>query len=233
MTVALVIIGRDKRGVEAVIKNVKGSVNEIIFIKDTSKGGCKNFSVLLNKGIAKATSDWILTLATDEILSREAKQSIPRLVKDKNVDGYWFRRRWYYDKTHYLKHGLFYPDYQLRLFRNKPQYRYIHRVHEELTIPKEKTKQVAVDIYHYNSLQKYLFWNGQKQLRAYTKLAGLDFKDLKKPKVWYCWKTVYTFIDMFFVGLTRGKGILDCWIGIKAHFFFALSISRAYWEALW
>lgn len=184
-----------------------------------------DFAAARNVLIAKIKEPWILVLDTDEMLSKEAMQAIPKLIQDKNIDGYWFRRRWYYDKTHYLKHGLFYPDYQLRLFRNKPEYRYIHRVHEELTIPKEKTKQVAVDIYHYNS--------GQKQMRTYTKLAALDFKDMKKSKLWYCWKTVYTFIDMFFVGLTRGKGILDGWIGIKAHFFFAQSISRAYWEALW
>jgi len=96
---------------------------------------------------------------------------------------------------------------------------------KELTIPKEKTKHVAVDIYHYNS--------GQKRLRSYTKLAALDFEDLNKPKVWYLWKTVYTFIDMFFIALTRGKGMLDGWIGIKAHYNFAVSITKAYWEALW
>lgn len=192
-----------------------------------------DFAEARNVLLAKIKEPWILMLDTDEMLSQEAVQRIPTLIKKKNIDGYWFRHRWYYDKTHYLKHGLFYPDYQLRLFRNKPQYRYIHRIHEELTIPKEKTKQVAVDIYHYNSLQKYLSWNGQKQLRAYTKLAALDFKELKKPKVWYLWKAMYTFIDMFFVGLTRGKGIFDGWIGIKAHFFFALSISQAYWEAIW
>ncbi len=39
--------------------------------------------------------------------------------------------------------------------------------------------------------------------------------------------------NMFFVALIRGKGILDGWIGIKAHFYFAQSISRAYWEAIW
>lgn len=184
-----------------------------------------DFAAARNVLIAKIKEPWILVLDTDERLSKEMMQAIPKLIQDKNIDGYWFRRRWYYDKTHYLKHGLFYPDYQLRLFRNKPEYRYIHRVHEELTIPKEKTKQVAVDIYHYNS--------GKKQMSTYTKLAALDFKDLKRSKLWYLWKTVYTFIDMFFVGLTRGKGILDGWIGVKAHFFFAQSISRAYWEALW
>jgi len=225
MTLSLITIGKDKKVTEVVTKSVKGIAKEIIFIKDTAKGGCKNFSVLRNKGIAKATSDWILMLDSDEVLSQEAIRAIPTLIKDKNIDGYWFRRRWYWDTTHYLKHGLFYPDYQLRLFRNKPEYRYIHRVHEELTIPKEKTKHVAFDIYHYNS--------GQKQLRAYTKLAALDFKDLEKPKVWYLWKAIYSFIDMFFVAFIRGKGILDGWIGVKAHFFFAQSISRAYWEAIW
>ncbi len=189
------------------------------------KEGIRDFSEARNALLAKIKEPWILVLDTDEKLSQEAMQTIPKLIQDNNIDGYWFRRRWYYDTTHYLKHGLFYPDYQLRLFRNKPEYRYIHRVHEELTIPKEKTKQIEVDMYHYNVIQK--------PMNSYTKLATLDFKDLNKTKVWYCWKAVYTFIDMFFIALARGKGILDGWIGIKAHFYFAKSISCAYWEALW
>lgn len=187
--------------------------------------GIHNFSEARNALLAKIKEPWILVLDIDEKLSPEAIRIIPELIKDKNVDGYWFRRRWYYDKTHYLRHGLFYPDWQLRLFRNKPEYRYIHRVHEELTIPKEKTKRVALDIYHYNS--------GIKYKNKYTKLAALDFKELRKPKVWYLWKAIYSFIDMFFVGLIRGKGILDGWRGIRAHFFFAWSIAKAYWEAIW
>lgn len=189
------------------------------------KEGIRNFSEARNEMLAKIKEPWILVLDTDERISLDLIKAIPKLLKNADCDGYWFRRRWYYDTTHYLKHGLFYPDYQLRLFRNNPEYRYIHRVHEELTILKDKTKQIELDIYHYNS--------GQKQLRSYTKLAALDFKDLKKPKVWYLWKTVYTFIDMFFVALIRGKGILDGWTGIKAHFLFAQSISRAYWEVIW
>jgi hypothetical protein len=189
------------------------------------KNNIDDFAKARNVLLAKIKEPWILVLDTDESLSKEARQVILALIQDKNIDGYWFRRRWYYDKTHYLKHGLFYPDYQLRLFRNKPGYRYIHRVHEELTMPKEKTKQVPIDIYHYNS--------GQRELAKYTRLAILDFKDLKKPKIWYLWKAIYTFIDMFFVALIRGKGILDGWIGIKAHFLFAHSIARAYWEAIW
>ncbi len=192
--------------------------------------GMQNFSEARNKLLAKIKEPWILVLDTDERLSPALPAGrldsiIQTLLKNTRYDGYWFRRRWYYDKTHYLKHGLFYPDYQLRLFRNKPEYRYIHRVHEELTISKEKTKQVALDIYHDNVIRK--------PMDLYTKLASLDFKDLHKPKVWYLWMAIYSFIDMFFVALVRGKGIFDGCVGIKAHYYFALSISKAYWEALW
>lgn len=251
MTLSLVIIVKNgEKGIEGAIRSASEIVDEIVVVdsgstdrtveiakkytKKVFERPFKNdFSELRNFALSKATGDWILALDADEILSQEASKTIaaqffhcPRnSICESLVNGYWFRRRWYYDDGRYLKHGLFYPDYQLRLFRNRSEYRYIHRVHEELTIPKEKTKEVALDIYHYNS--------GQKQLRSYTKLASLDFKDLKKPSWWYLWKTVYTFIDMFFVGLIRGKGVLDGWVGIKAHFLFASSISKAYWEVLW
>lgn len=232
MTLALVIIVKNgAKGIGGAVESVKSLVNEIIIVdsgstdstidrakKYTQKVYYKkfknDFSKLRNFAHSKATTDWILVLDADEVLYNNAFGSIPQLIKSLKYDGYWFRRRWYYDGKHYLKHGLFYPDYQLRLFRNKPKYRYIQRVHEELTIPHEKTQQIDADIYHYNK--------SLTQNPMYTKLAALDFKDLKKPKIWYLWQTIYTFINMFFVALLRGKGILDGWIGIKAHYYFAV-----------
>ena len=187
--------------------------------------GIQNFSEARNALLAKIKEPWILVLDIDEKLSPEAIH--------KNIDGYWFRRRWYYDNTHYLKHGLFYPDYTMRLFRNRHEFRYRNRVHEEVTIPAERTKQIQVDIYHYGSINKYLSRKGLKRVDIYVRMLAMMHKEKGYSKTELVWKAMSTFFDMFIMGLTRGKGILDGWVGIKAHFFFAWSIAKAYWEAIW
>lgn len=192
----------------------------------------ENFSIVRNYALSRSTGEWIVVLDADETLSDELRLQIPELIKHRTYDGFWFRRRWYINEKQYLHHGLFYPDWQLRLFRNTPENQYEKRVHEEITIAKEKTKQIPVDIYHYDSISKYLSWKGFAQLDEYIRMQALMHKEKRYSKVVLLWKTVYTFIDMFVFGLIRGKGILDGWIGVKAHFFFALSIARGYSKAI-
>ena len=250
MKLSAIIITKDaSKRLEDAIKSVKGIVDEITVVDTGStdktvslaKKYTKNvfevplnqdFSIVRNYALSRSVGEWILVLDADEVLSDELKRQIPELIKHRTYDGFWFRRRWYINSKNYLKHGLFYPDYQLRLFRNATTIQYIHRVHEEVTVPSEKTKQIYADIYHYDSLHKYLSWKGFRQLDGYIRMQAMMHKEKRFSTLALMWKAVYTFIDMFVVGLTRGKGILDGWIGIKAHFFFALSIAKGYSEAI-
>lgn len=250
MKLSAIIITKDaSKRLEDAIKSVKGLADEITVVDTGStdktislaKKYTKNvfevplnqdFSIVRNYALSRSVGEWILVLDADEVLSDELKEQIPELIKHRTYDGFWFRRRWYINAKKYLKHGLFYPDWQLRLFRNASDIQYIHRVHEEVTIPQEKTKQIEADIYHYDSIQKYLFWKGFWQLDGYIRMQAMMHKEERLGTLTLVWKAVYTFIDMFVVGLTRGKGILDGWTGIKAHFFFALSIAKGYSEAI-
>jgi len=257
MKLSAIIITKDaSKRLEDAIKSVKGIVDEITVVDTGStdktialaKKYTKNvfevplnqdFSIVRNYALSRSVGEWILVLDADEVLSAELKAQIPELIKHRTYDGFWFRRRWYINSKKpasptggYLKHGLFYPDYQLRLFRNASDIQYIHRVHEEVTIPDEKTKQIHADIYHYDSINKYLSWKGFRELDGYIRMQAMMHKEERLSTLTLIGKAVYAFIDMFFVGLTRGKGLLDGWVGIKAHFFFALSIAKGYSEAI-
>lgn len=191
-----------------------------------------DMSIIRNYALSRSDGEWILVVDDDEIFSDEAKLAIRTLIKDKNYDGYWFRRRWYIDDQRYLKYGLFYPDYSLRLFRKSSKFRYIHRVHEEVTIPIDRTKQTLLDIYHFNSLYKYLTWKGFKKLNKYVMMLSMMHRENGYSTIKLILKAITSFFNMFIMGLLRGKGILDGWIGIKAHFFFAWSITKGYLKAI-
>jgi glycosyltransferase involved in cell wall biosynthesis len=104
-----------------------------------------------NFGFSKATGDWILNLDADERVDPRLKKEIIKTVllrPPQNINGYEIPRkniifgRW-------IKHGLWWPDYHLRLFKkNKGQFPGIH-VHEKIKIS-GKTKRLKNPIIHYN-----------------------------------------------------------------------------------
>jgi glycosyltransferase involved in cell wall biosynthesis len=70
-----------------------------------------------NSAIDKCTSEWILLLDADEVLSATLQNNIQKLlVSCPSKEAYWINRsnqifsRW-------MRHGGFYPDRKLRLFR--------------------------------------------------------------------------------------------------------------------
>lgn len=77
----------------------------------------KGFSGSKNSAIEKCTGTWILSLDADEELSSKLQDQIKRLLPtNPPTDAYYLRRRNLF-LGRWIKHGGFYPDPKLRLFR--------------------------------------------------------------------------------------------------------------------
>jgi glycosyltransferase involved in cell wall biosynthesis len=77
----------------------------------------KGFSGSKNSAIAKCTGTWILSLDADEELSPKLQTQIRALLPtNPPTDAYYIRRRNLF-LGRWIKHGGFYPDPKLRLFR--------------------------------------------------------------------------------------------------------------------
>ncbi len=192
-----------------------------------------DFSEVKNFGISKVRYDWILTLDSDEQVTCELRDALPSLIQNKEVDGYWFRRRTYISPTRYLRYGLFYPDYQLRLFRNKKEYKYRGAVHEQLTIPKGKTRAVPYDILHYQQHPKYTSFADFHNLMPYIHIHASELAITHRSVGSLIIKGIEEFVKLFLSGFFRGKGFLDGWAGFRAHLMFASSVALAYFLAAW
>lgn len=70
-----------------------------------------------NVALDLCTSDWILLLDADEVLTPGLQAEMRELLSDKpNFDAYWIPRlNLYFGK--WIRHGGFYPDHKLRLFK--------------------------------------------------------------------------------------------------------------------
>jgi glycosyltransferase involved in cell wall biosynthesis len=122
--------------------------------------------------VEQAQCDWIFSLDADERVSQELKAEIQAL-RSAGLEraGYriprvaFFMGRW-------IRHGDWYPDYQLRLFDRRQGRWQGGRVHESVKTDTEPG-QLRGEILHYTyrSLSDYL-----KRLDTYSSLAADDYE---------------------------------------------------------
>jgi len=75
------------------------------------------FAAQKNFAIAQCTGDWVLTLDADEEVSPELQQQMRLMVASRpTADAFYLKRRNLF-LGRWIRHGGFYPDAKLRLFR--------------------------------------------------------------------------------------------------------------------
>src|SRR5271156_2117007 len=84
-----------------------------------------DFAAARNHAIASASGRWILMLDADETLDRASVPVLERLVALDENAGYFLERR-----NRSADSASMFTDYVVRLFPNRPEYRYRGRVHE-------------------------------------------------------------------------------------------------------
>jgi glycosyltransferase involved in cell wall biosynthesis len=66
--------------------------------------------------IGKCTGDWILMLDADEVVTPELAGEIRQAIQNPKYEAYWIPRLNLF-MTRWIRHGGFYPDHKLRLWR--------------------------------------------------------------------------------------------------------------------
>jgi len=111
-----------------------------------------NDPVMLNKnkniGFAKATKDWILSLDADERITPELAKEIKTAIKNNENNGYEIpRKNIIFGK--WIEHAIWWPDYNLRLFKRGLGKFPEKHVHEKLVV-KGKVKKLQSPMVHLN-----------------------------------------------------------------------------------
>lgn len=184
-----------------------------------------DFSKLRNYGLDHSKGDWVLFIDADERISDNLKKIIPSLLKTEKYDGYLIPRRNYINKHEWLHYGLFYPDYQLRIFK-KEGVRYVNRIHEYPSVNTKKIKKIQEFIIHNYTRSKYNKITSIKRLTRdkdnRIKNEALDLLKQKKSSVYYLTNGFYMAIKYFIDGFILGKGFLDGYNGLRAHIIFSI-----------
>lgn len=153
-----------------------------------------------NFGFREASGDWIISLDADERITPQLAAEIKRAVKNPKFNGYEIpRKNIIFDK--WIKHSIWWPDYNLRLFRNGYGKFAEKHVHEKLKI-KGETGRLENPMVHYNyqTVSQFI----RKLDKTYTESEAENFLKSSKQINWYDairWP-VSDFVKTFF--LQRG-----------------------------
>jgi glycosyltransferase involved in cell wall biosynthesis len=113
-----------------------------------------DFAEARNISLDAATGDWFMYLDADEVLVREDAQKLRELA------GHVWREAIFFTETNFtgdLQDGTAVNHNALRMYRNRPEYRFEGRIHEQIahTLPSsmpERIEQPTVRIEHYGYL---------------------------------------------------------------------------------
>jgi glycosyltransferase involved in cell wall biosynthesis len=200
----------------------------------------KGFAAQKNSAIEKATGDWILSLDADEELSPGAVQAIERILgpdssKYAAVAGIWFPRKNHFLKR-WIRHGGFYPDRKLRLFRRGQAQFSARAVHETVSCNGRTSladrdfslgEEIALIHHSYPTISDYIeHMNRYSSLGAEMAVAeGRTGFSVINIAV----RPVLTFIYNYFFRL----GFLDGHEGLLLHLYHSVYVSWKYakvWE---
>ena len=109
-----------------------------------------------NFALKQCSNEWVLSLDADEVLTDDLIEEIKGLNYDSDVVGYRVARKLFVGDR-FICWGGYYPDYQLRLFRNSLGGFNELAVHESVQLPaKAKVNDLKkpLDHFSYDSLEQ-------------------------------------------------------------------------------
>jgi glycosyltransferase involved in cell wall biosynthesis len=179
--------------------------------------------------LSLATSHWVLSLDADEEVSVELRDEIRSRLQANSVEnGFQIPRKSYF-LGQWMKHGGWWPGYQLRLFRRERTTMPDRPVHEGFAVAGNVGKlENALEHYSYRSLHHYI-----EKLNDYTSLDVMNKIDssFNRRVRWY--NFILNPFSMFFRSYISLGGRRDGFRGFLLAVYSSLSSLLVYaktWE---
>jgi glycosyltransferase involved in cell wall biosynthesis len=187
-------------------------------------GGQKNLSIEL------CSNDWILSLDADEEVSESLAQEMQQLLAgEQSVDAYFLPRRNLF-LGRWTRHGGYYPDPKLRLFRRGTARFEERTVHETLQYS-GATQTLKGDLIHhaYPTLESYI-----EHMNRYSSLGAAQAKAKGKSSrglIAFLWNVLINPAATFLYNYLFRLGFLDGREGLLLHLYHSAYVSWKYAKA--
>lgn len=131
---AIIMTYNEERNLRACLESVKDYIDDIIIVDSFSNDGTEeiakeytdkfyknkwiNYSKQYLWGIANTNikNEWILRLDADERWTKESFDELRKIIEDDSADGVYVRMKIFF-MGRFIKHGAFYPNYFLRVYK--------------------------------------------------------------------------------------------------------------------
>lgn len=247
----------EEKNLPKCLESVKDIADEILIVDGTSQDntvkiakeyGAKvyireNPQVFhINKQIAidKAEGMWILQLDADEVVSKELKEEIKKIInppsktkdprpKTQHLNGYWIPRKNYF-LGRFLTKGGQYPDYTIRLYKRGKGKLPQKDVHEQAIVEGE-VEYLKSPLLHfpYKNFKDYLRkWNVYNELLATQIKEHLEGKSIATKFLSSINYLVIKPLTWFTSVFVRHKGFMDSWQGFVFALFSSIRFPISY-----
>jgi len=190
----------------------------------------KGFAAQKNSAIARATTDWILSLDADEEVSSDLAREIQALLAGQPACNAYLIPRLNHFLGQPLRHGGYWPDPKLRLFRRGTA-RFIERPVHETMQTDGPTGQLNGHLIHhcYPTLDDYI-----EHMNRYSALAAqalLDSGRARSSWPWLAWNALLNPAATFLYNYFFRLGFLDSRAGFLQHLNHSVYIHWKYAKA--
>jgi len=220
---ACIITLNEERNLPRLLESLRGIVDELVVVDSgsTDRTGdiAREFGARLefrewtqfaeqrNYAASLASTDWILSVDADEVLTSELQTAL--LDWKKRVPQFevyeMARRTWYLGE--WIRHSGWYPDFKKRLYR-KDAARFAGSLHESLEYEGRRGR-LAGDLLHYTIHE---FAEHEENVEKYSTLAARQMYELGRRSwrgaLWFA--TPWSFFHTYVVRL----GFLDGYRGV-------------------
>jgi glycosyltransferase involved in cell wall biosynthesis len=236
---AIVLTKNSQNTIRNCLESVKW-VDEIIIVDDCSIDStvsiCReyahkiferrldSFSSQKNYGIEKASSDWILSIDSDEIVSDELKKQIRTLLcaEDALRYGYFVPFKNYVGKK-WLRFGGLYPDYHLRLFK-RGKGNFERPIHETVRIT--NTGYLSAPVIHHTYENYRDFYD---KVKAYSARESRYLKETQAIPRFYYLRLFLEPLATFLYVYVKLQGFRDGFAGLVNAVFLSVYRWRLYY----
>lgn len=194
---AVIITYNEEERLPPLLQSLEGVVEEIVVVdchstdetaKIARRFGCRvlerdwtSYADQKNYGNSQASHPWILSLDADERLSAELRQEIVALKpSDPECAGFSMPRRVFY-LGRWIRHGGWYPDRRVRLFRRERARWEGEFVHEKLIVDGE-IRPLRGDILHFTYRH---ITDHMRRINLFSELAAKKLYAQQKKCRWY------------------------------------------------
>jgi glycosyltransferase involved in cell wall biosynthesis len=192
-----------------------------VFIEDW-----KGYAAQKNSAIDKAEGDWILSLDGDEEVEADLITEISAASSDQTpLVGYWIPRKNFF-LGRWIKHGGFWPDPKLRLFRRGAGRFEDRAVHEDVRLEGQTAKLNGTLAHHsYPTLADYI-----DHMNRYSSL-GAEMAVAKGHRGFSLFNILFRPVATFLYNYFLRLGFLDGREGLLLHLYHAVYVSWKYAKA--